>query len=208
MVGAGEHLDPVCDVVALEPVTQWRKRVGRRHVVVLAEPEVERSDDAVGPEVWRVGFVGDQPRGVQQRRGGHVVAERLSGAQAEPSAHAEAHATPRPVRVDRGDDQRGVLEDRLVVQARHELAHAPKLLLVAGRQALDPRPPVERDVEEQIRQRRGVTGIGQPPGMVVQHVADPERVHVHDHERGRAAALRAGHVDGHDAASGLDLKPL
>ena len=45
--------------------------------------------------------------------------------------------------------------------------------------------------------------------MVVQHVADPERVHVHDHERSQAAAVRAGHVDGHDAARGLEsLKPL
>lgn len=102
----------------------------------------------------------------------------------------------------------GVLEDRLVVQARNELAHAPELLLVAGRQALDPRSPVERDVEEQIRQRRGVAGIGQAASMVVEHLADPERVHVHDDERSRTAACRAGHVDGHDAARSLDLKPV
>jgi hypothetical protein len=50
--------------------------------------------------------------------------------------------------------------------------------------------------------------MGQAAGVLVEHVADPERVHVHDHERGRAAALRARYVNGHDAARGLDIKPV
>jgi hypothetical protein len=58
------------------------------------------------------------------------------------------------------------------------------------------------------RPNRGIAGIGQAAGVLVEHVADPERVHVHDHERGRAAAVRARYVDRHDATRRLDVKPL
>jgi len=76
---------------------------------------------------------------MQQRRRRDVLPERLGGTQRVAPSHAEADTPPRPSVAEGGDCALGVVEDRGVVERRHERHHLAELILLAGSQALDVR---------------------------------------------------------------------
>ena len=132
MLGAGEHLDLVLDVVLFQQALQLARDVRRHAAVGLGEGVIEFALDPVEEQMRRILLVGDDadpverggrcdPMREDRRRGGDVLA-----------AHAIADAADRAglglvLRVEKAEQPAGVVHHHRVRQAVHRAENAPAI---------------------------------------------------------------------------------
>jgi hypothetical protein len=181
---------------------------GREPLVLDRAGHVDRRADVAGRQVRAVRVVGDgDPRGVERRGGGDLVADAARRHQRHAAAHAvtggpdggTAHLWPRQQEIGVGVR---VGDDPAVGEAPHE-AEEPLAFLPVGERGVGvERRPVARPVED-VGNERDVPeagevvahvphGVPQSEGVGEDHHARPWPRAVRDVERSVAHAITSG----------------